>query len=69
MIFHYLFAIVAIVALMLIWVLVQFAWKKTFPGISSDEDVLAGRGGCQGCKCLLICQKKVPFANKNNGAS
>jgi hypothetical protein len=38
------------------WLLVQAAWRKSFPGTPADEDVLAGRLSCHGCTCETPCQ-------------
>lgn len=51
----YVIAIVAIVSLMGIWVAVQSAWRKLFPEVQGD-DILAVRGGCQGCHCMGKCE-------------
>ncbi|MEZ4747780.1 MAG: hypothetical protein R3C41_17055 [Calditrichia bacterium] len=66
MIMHYLFAILAVFAMMGIWLIVQKAWQKSFSDYSTDEDALAGRGGCQGCSCSLICEKKLTVINTEN---
>jgi hypothetical protein len=51
-------AIGGIVGLMLVWVLIQLLWKKTFKAYLSDEDVLADRSSCANCTCTTICENK-----------
>ena len=51
-------AILAITTIVVLWLLVQVAWRRVFPGTPADEDVLAGRLGCHGCKCKLPCAEK-----------
>ena len=49
---YHLLAIAGLIGVLLAWVGVQLAWKKVFPGVGSDPDVLAGRMGCNhGCDC------------------
>jgi len=40
--------VLAVAALGAAWVLVQSAWRRTFPGASPDPDPLAHRRGCRG---------------------
>ena len=47
----YAVALAAIVVMLVLWVGVQNAWRRTFPGVASDPDVLAVRGGCSACNC------------------
>ena len=47
----------AIVLLLVAWVAVQGAWKRTFPEACSDPDVLAGRMGCHGSNCSHDCDR------------
>jgi len=47
----YALAIAAMVVVLAAWVGVQIAWRKAFPGVGCDPDVLAIRMGCSGCKC------------------
>jgi len=35
-----------LIVILVVWVGVQMAWKKAFPGVSADPDILAGRMGC-----------------------
>lgn len=45
--------------LVVMWVLVQFGWRRLFAEYMQDDDVLAARSGCgSGCGCFVICQKK-----------
>ncbi len=46
------------ILLMAIWVIVQSRWKRSFADYISDEDVLAGRGGCGNCGCTTACENK-----------
>ncbi len=54
-----------IILLMIIWVFIQFGWKKIFSEHISDEDVLAERRSCSNCGCTTICEKKIS-TNKDN---
>ncbi len=41
-----------------LWVAVQGAWRRSFPDPSGEVDALAGRGGCHGCRggeCANVC--------------
>ncbi len=48
-----------IIALMIIWAIVQLFWKKTFSEYISDDDVLADRRSCGNCGCSTICKNKL----------
>ena len=39
------------------WLLVQAAWRRVFPGVAVDEDILAGRIGCHGCTQDSSCDQ------------
>ena len=66
MLSSYLTAIAVVVALMVLWVSVQIAWRKMFPDeVGRDEDVLAGRGGCGGCNHHGRCEDEDARAGKN----
>lgn len=52
-------AIAGIISLMLVWMLVQFLWKKTFAAYVSDEDALADRSTCANCTCATVCENKA----------
>ena len=39
------------------WLLVQVAWRRVFPGVAPDEDVLAGRIGCHDCPRDSSCHQ------------
>ncbi|MCB0639164.1 MAG: hypothetical protein KDC54_21200 [Lewinella sp.] len=49
-----------IVVMMLLWVVVQAIWRRTFAEYVSDEDVLAERRSCGGgsCGCTTACKVK-----------
>jgi len=62
---HYIVGIGLFVALALLWVLVQSAWRKAFADtFNEDHDVLSGRGNCTNCSCRGgdVCEDKE---NKN----
>lgn len=66
MLLTYLYTIIGMVALVIIWVVIQNAWRNFFPEYTYfEEDVLAGRGSCQGCNCKLICKNKFPGFRNN----
>jgi hypothetical protein len=48
------FAIIGL--LMAGWIAVQTAWRKRFPEMLTDDDVLANRRSCQGCNCSTRCE-------------
>jgi hypothetical protein len=44
---------------MLLWVLIQALWGKTFSEyVSPDDDVMSGRTKCSNCGCTTACEKK-----------
>ncbi len=47
-----------LLALLLGWVAVQRAWRRTFAGGLSEPDALAARGGCLGCGYVAHCPKR-----------
>lgn len=49
MIESYLTGTIGIAAVLALWVWVQHAWRRSFPGVTDDPDVLAGRPGCSAC--------------------
>ena len=57
--YPYLLTMGGIVFLMMMWLVVQLAWKRTFPEVRGDEDVLAGRSGCHGCTQDGHCEIQV----------
>ena len=46
------------VTIVLVWVLVQTLWRKTFREEYSEEDVLDGRRSCSNCGCTGFCERK-----------
>lgn len=51
-------ALVLLVLMLVGWVAVQTAWRRSFPDASGERDALAGRGGCGGCRggnCTNSC--------------
>ena len=61
----YAVGVIAVVAMSVAWVGVQIAWRRVFPGVSSDPDVLAGRAGCQGCGCTEVCERRAAGAGSS----
>ena len=59
MIGTYIIGIGGIVALMVIWVVIQAWWRNTFSDHITDEDVLAERRSCSNCGCTTICKNKL----------
>ena len=51
-----------VIALMLLWTLVQTLWGKTFSDYMSDEDVMAGRTKCSNCGCTTACENKKEWS-------
>ena len=47
--YPYLIGVGGIAAMMALWVVVQLAWRRSFPEACSDPDVLAARAGCGSC--------------------
>lgn len=64
----YLLTILAIPAMMIAWVAVQFAWRKTFREAVTDDDVLASRRGCSGCGCIGYCEKDSQEKSNTNSS-
>jgi hypothetical protein len=54
-----------IAGLMILWVMVQTYWGKSFADYIDDEDVLAARGGCGNCGCMNACKNKTAKSYKN----
>ena len=52
-------ALLLLVLIVVGWVGVQNAWRRTFPGACSDPDVLAGRLGCHGPGCSEKCDRRT----------
>ena len=53
--YPYAITIGAVLGMMAIWVVVQKAWKQTFPDVGGDVDALATRSGCGGCSHESHC--------------
>jgi hypothetical protein len=49
--------LIGIAAVLLLWVWVQNAWRRTFPGVFDDPDVLAERLGCDACDQTDGCER------------
>lgn len=64
--YPYLIAILGIALMMTVWVLVQFAWRRTFPHVGGDVDVLAARSGCHGCAQDGHCETQVAGAHQTD---
>ena len=66
MVRSYLTGVGGVVAIAVAWVGVQSAWRRVFPGASSDPDTLAHRMGCHGCSCTVDCAdaRKVAAQSK-----
>jgi hypothetical protein len=60
----YAIGILGVVGLTLAWVGVQRAWARSFPEAFDDPDVLAGRGGCDGCGCTKPCTSDTSEARQ-----
>jgi hypothetical protein len=57
MLHHYIIGVGAFVLLSAAWIGVQRAWRKSFPDVGDDPDVLVGRSGCRGCGHAEDCQQ------------
>jgi hypothetical protein len=51
----YFFAAAVVAGLAALWVRVQLAWRRSFPEMTDDVDVLAARPGCEGCHASFGC--------------
>jgi hypothetical protein len=58
MLHHYIIGVGAFVLLFAAWIGVQRAWRKSFPDVGDDPDVLAGRAGCRGCSYPANCRPR-----------
>ena len=58
MIYHYIIGVGAFVLLSIAWIGVQRAWRRSFPEVGGDPDVLVGRSGCHGCADSRDCHRK-----------
>jgi hypothetical protein len=56
---HYVIGVGAFVLLSAAWVGVQRAWRRSFPDVGDDPDVLAGRPGCGGCARARRCHEET----------
>ncbi len=50
-------ALLVLVLALVAWVAVQRAWRRAFPELVSDPDVLAARMGPHGCGCTMVCAR------------
>jgi len=66
MLASYVTGIVAVVLMMLAWVGVMSAWRRTFPEASSDPDVLAVRPSCHGCTVEDCGSSACELENQRN---
>lgn len=59
MLMSYLTGLSVIVLVLIAWVATQRAWGATFRDACSDPDVLANRGGQNGCcGCSRLCDRR-----------
>ena len=56
--YHYLIGVGAFVLLSIAWIGVQRAWRRSFPEVGGDADVLAVRPGCRGCADPDECDRR-----------
>jgi hypothetical protein len=59
MLASYATGLIGITAVLLLWLWVQNAWRRAFPGVFDDPDVLAERLGCDGCDQKDGCERVV----------
>ena len=59
MLASYALGIAAVVFMAVAWVGVQLAWRRVFPDVCADPDVLAGRMGCHGCSSTEVCEARA----------
>lgn len=55
--YPYIAAIVGVTAMVVVWALVQLAWRRTFPGCHDGGDVLASRDDCGRCAIASHCDR------------
>ena len=60
-------ALTGIAIILFVWLLIQAAWRRMFPGARGDEDALEGRVNCHGCSCLTPCQEANQKENQWEG--
>ncbi len=58
MLYSLVISIGGILLMMGLWVLIQAAWGRLFPGVARQGDVLAGRLGCGNCTDQDDCDLK-----------
>ena len=63
MVWSSLLGIVVLVGVMLVWVVVQSAWRNVFLRSAADPDVLARRLDCGNCGCTDSCERGSPTGN------
>ncbi len=54
----YIIGVGAFLLLSTAWIGVQRAWRKSFPDVGDDPDVLAGRSRCHGCADSEACHQR-----------
>lgn len=59
----YIIAASGIVSMMVLWIVIQFLWRKVFPEYTQDEDILADRTKCSHCGCTTACKNKRRLLN------
>lgn len=58
MMYHYLIGVGAVLLVFVAWIGVQRAWRRSFPDVGADPDVLAGRSRCHGCVDSEDCHRR-----------
>ena len=59
MITSLLIGIGGIIGMMVLWIGIQSAWRRTFSDEIDDPDVLAERRDCGSCGCKTQCANKI----------
>ena len=61
----YLTGLLLLTAVLVLWVWVQGAWRRTFPEACRDPDVLAARPGCHSCEHADACEPRLARAGSD----